>query len=112
MPGKTRIHHALVGVRLVFPEVTEIQQNRMNKSVFHAAVAAFVDMWAAQVNFLQLIFPNVPESIITAQTSPDTIPPTPTSVLIVRFSYSSLHTSKRSRLRPFFLPQLPFFFLL
>lgn len=49
----------------------------MNKSVFHAAVAAFVDMWAAQVNFLQLIFPNVPESIITAQTWPDTIPPHP-----------------------------------
>ena len=38
------------------------------------------------------------------------IPSTSISVLIVCLSYSSFHTSKTSRVRPFFLSQLPIFF--
>lgn len=53
----------------VFSDATEFQQNRMNTAVFNAVVAAFFDMWASQLTFAKLTFPNVVESIITVSSN-------------------------------------------
>lgn len=85
----------------------------IHTSVFSTVAIAFSDMWASQFTFPRLIFPNVVESIITVSWNLN--------------KYDSIHLHlcphhllllficphlQRARVRPFFLSQLPIFFLL
>lgn len=92
-------------------EVNNVRHNRMHTTAFNAVATACFDIWAAQLTFPKLIFPNVVESIIAASSN------------LEKYDSIHLHLSthhllllficphlQRARLRPFFLSQLPIFF--